>query len=272
MPSRGWAADDRAGDRVTGLQPETIITGGAPAARSGRKPRSLRFLVREELRRRILAHEWVAGEQLPTEAELCREFQVSRVTVRSAIQALVVQGLVDVRHGSGMYVANFGGQLRAGLQELRSITEVIQELGHQGGAVLGWKESRPATALEAERLGLDSGSPVIALERTWMADGQIVGYSFDTIAAEGLPSALADEMGQRSTFVTFRRFGVEPVRAWAELHAVDRVPTLHSGEVPRKTLYLLLDQVHYDRGSRAIMHSRTYFMEDRFSFVILRTA
>ena len=271
MPRRGRADDVPAGDRLTGFQPETR-SPGAGMSPNGRQPRSLGVMVREELRRRILAHDWVAGEQLPTEAELCREFQVSRVTVRSAIQALVIQGLVDVRHGSGMYVANFGGQLRAGLQELRSMTEVIRELGRQGGSVLGWKESRPATALEADRLGVESGSPVIALERTWIADKQVVGYSFDAIGAEGFPSALADELGQESTFATFRRYGVEPVRARAELHAVDRVPPLHSGEVPPTSLYLLLDQVHYDRGSRAILFSRTYFVEGRFNFVILRTA
>jgi GntR family transcriptional regulator len=152
------------------------------------------------------------------------------------------------------------------------MTEVIRELGHEGGSVLGWKEFRPATALEADRLGVERGSPVVALERTWVADKQVVGYSFDIIRLEGFPSTMADELGQESTFATFRRYGVEPIRARAELHAVDQVPSLHSGEVPPKSLYLLLDQVHYERGSLAIMFSRTYFVEERFIFVILRTA
>ncbi|MHB8312205.1 MAG: GntR family transcriptional regulator [Candidatus Dormibacteria bacterium] len=254
----------RAQRRPSAAQAAAVISGG-------RRARSLGVVVREELRRRILAHEWVAGEQLPTEAELCREFQVSRVTVRSAVQALVARGLVDVRHGSGMYVANFGGQLRAGLQELRSMTEMIRELGHEGGAVLRWKEVRLATAVESDVLGVDRDSSVIALERTWRADGQVVGYSFDAIPVEVVPAPLADQLGQGSTFSAFRNFGVEPSRARAELHAVDKMPPLHGEGVPQGTLYLLLDQVHYDRGSRAIMYSQTYFVEGRFSFVILRT-
>ncbi|MDA8374850.1 MAG: GntR family transcriptional regulator [Actinomycetota bacterium] len=244
------------------------------AAEPGLRPvrlRPLRVVVREELRRRILAGEWAVGERLPTEDELCREFAVSRVTVRSAIQALAAQGLVDIRHGSGTYVATFGGQLRAGLQELRSMTEVIRELGHHGGSVLDWKETRYPTEAEANLLGIASDSHVVSMERTWMADGEVVGYSFDAIPADMLPPALTESLGSESTFTTFRRFGIEPARAMAELHAVDGVPPAHNSNAVEGSLYLLLDQVHYDRGARAIMYSRTYFVEGRFSFVILRT-
>ena len=236
-----------------------------------RRLRPLRVVVREELRQRILAGEWKVGERLPTEDDLCRQFMVSRVTVRSAIQALAAQGLVDIRHGSGTYVATFGGQLRSGLQELRSMTEVIRELGHNGGSVLDWKETRPPTATECGQLDMSPDDQVISLERTWMADGDVVGYSFDAIPGGVLPPALAATLGEESTFSTFRRFGIEPARAMAELHAVDRVPPRHGPGAIEGSLYLLLDQVHYDRGARAIMYSRTYFVEGRFSFVILRT-
>lgn len=44
------------------------------------------------------------GDRLPAERELAVEFDVSRPTVREAIIALEVQGLVEVRVGSGAYV------------------------------------------------------------------------------------------------------------------------------------------------------------------------
>jgi DNA-binding FadR family transcriptional regulator len=46
------------------------------------------------------------GQRLPSERELAQEFGVSRPTVREAIIALELDGLVDVRLGSGVYVKN----------------------------------------------------------------------------------------------------------------------------------------------------------------------
>jgi len=45
------------------------------------------------------------GQKLPSERELAEKFQVSRPTVREAMLALEVRGLVEARHGSGVYVS-----------------------------------------------------------------------------------------------------------------------------------------------------------------------
>lgn len=58
----------------------------------------------------IAAGKYAVGERLPAERELCMEFDVSRPTVREAIIALEVQGLVEVRVGSGCYVKRLPGQ------------------------------------------------------------------------------------------------------------------------------------------------------------------
>ena len=54
------------------------------------------------------------GDQLPSERELSEELQVSRGTVREAVQFLGALGLVEVRHGSGTFV-----RLRTDPSELR---------------------------------------------------------------------------------------------------------------------------------------------------------
>lgn len=62
----------------------------------------------QELARQLLAAiasgQYAVGDRLPAERELAAEFNVSRPTVREAIIALEVQGLVEVRVGSGAYV------------------------------------------------------------------------------------------------------------------------------------------------------------------------
>jgi len=48
------------------------------------------------------------GKRLPSERDLAEEFNVSRPTVREAMIALEIRGLVEARHGSGVYVTNRG--------------------------------------------------------------------------------------------------------------------------------------------------------------------
>lgn len=47
---------------------------------------------------------YLPGQRLPPERELADEFEVSRPTVREAMLALQIRGLVEPRHGSGIYV------------------------------------------------------------------------------------------------------------------------------------------------------------------------
>jgi DNA-binding LacI/PurR family transcriptional regulator len=57
---------------------------------------------------RIASGEWTAGTQLPTEAELEAELQVSRVTIRQALSAAVEEGLVIRLPGKGTFVSGTG--------------------------------------------------------------------------------------------------------------------------------------------------------------------
>ncbi len=60
--------------------------------------------VAAELKRRIADHEYAIGDRLPAERLIAEEMSVSRTVVREAIIMLEVEGLVDVRKGSGIHV------------------------------------------------------------------------------------------------------------------------------------------------------------------------
>src|SRR5512146_3431470 len=58
-----------------------------------------------EISSRIASGDWIGGTQLPTEAELENELQVSRVTIRQALSAAVEEGLVIRLPGKGTFVS-----------------------------------------------------------------------------------------------------------------------------------------------------------------------
>lgn len=225
----------------------------------------------EGLRSRIMSGEFAPGQRLPSEAELGRFYGVSRVTVRTALRSLESQGLIDVRHGSGSFVSDFGGGIRAGLQELRSISDTIREMGHEPGMDRHSATLRTATPEEAEKLDLDSDVEVLALERMILADGRAVAYSYDVIPIGGFSPEIVEQFGSGSVFATFDKAGIIPVRAIAEIHAIADESIGWGPQKPVPGLFLLLDQVHVDQRGTAVAYSRTYFVEGRFQFVVLRT-
>jgi GntR family transcriptional repressor for pyruvate dehydrogenase complex len=62
--------------------------------------------VAERIARAIASGVYKPGDRLPAERELAAQYDVSRPTVREAIIALEIDGLVEVRVGSGVYVIN----------------------------------------------------------------------------------------------------------------------------------------------------------------------
>ena len=232
---------------------------------------SLGRQVAKHLRSRIMQGEFSPGARLPSETEIALDYGVSRVTVRTAIKLLESQGLVDVRHGSGTFVSDFGTEIKAGIQELRSITETIREMGFEPSMERHKGETRAASEHESARLDLMPGEQVLDLQRAVFADGEVVAYSYDVIPIKTLDAQMLERMGQGSVFKVFETIGITPARAIAELHAVSSQEIAWGPQKPEQGLFLLLDQVHFDKDGKPFMYSKSYFVEGRFQFVILRT-
>lgn len=61
--------------------------------------------VYDSIRAKVASGEYPAGSKIPSEDQLCRLYDVSRVTVRKAIENLVKDGILVKRRGKGTYVA-----------------------------------------------------------------------------------------------------------------------------------------------------------------------
>ena len=232
---------------------------------------SLSDQVRDHLRQRILGHEWVAGGKIPGEFELASQYDVARVTIRTALRSLETQGLIDIRHGSGAYVADFGDSVRAGLQELRSISQTIREMGHVAAMFTRSVEVRKPTPSEARDLQIPEDNEVLYIERSITADGEVVAFSYDTFNINGLSAAVIKKMTKGSVFTALDSIRKHPVRARAEIHAISSHDIGWGKDRPKSGLYLLLRQVHYLRDGNPIFTGDTYFVEGKFQFIIHRT-
>src|SRR6201992_2610677 len=115
------------------------------------------------------------GDQLPTEDSLIARFEVSRITVRRAIQNLVSRGLVEIRRGKGTFVA--APKITQNLAELSGFVEDMHALGRKPTARVICKAVMTADATVASRLALTTGERVVRIRRVRLADG--IPLSFD---------------------------------------------------------------------------------------------
>ncbi len=112
------------------------------------------------------------GDALPSDAELCRTFAVSRMTARVAMQRLAEAGLVRREPGRGTYVAEPPSHRRA--NRLMTFSRETRRLGRRPSSRTLAREIRVSTPEEAGRLGLDPGEPVVVLSRLRLADDRPV--------------------------------------------------------------------------------------------------
>lgn len=82
--------------------------------------------VADRVTERIRAEQWRAGERLPPEAELAKEFDVSRSTVREAVRSLQLAGLLRTKAGSGTYVT----QSAPTILQTRALAAVMGDREH----------------------------------------------------------------------------------------------------------------------------------------------
>src|SRR4249920_568367 len=68
------------------------------------EPRRLYRQIADQIRTLVRSGEFPPGSRLPPERDLAKQLGVSRPSVREALIALEVEGLVEVRIGSGIYV------------------------------------------------------------------------------------------------------------------------------------------------------------------------
>src|SRR5258705_13785785 len=91
--------------------------------------------IEETLDTEIALGEYRPGDQLPTEDELLLRFQVSRITVRRAIQNLVGRSFLEIRRGLGTFVLSL--RIEAALTKLTGFVEDMKSVGRRATARVG---------------------------------------------------------------------------------------------------------------------------------------
>ena len=141
------------------------------------------------LRQQIKSGKFKINAQLPSESELCRQFEVSRVTVRHALRTLETENMISRRQGVGSFVKP--QPMRHPLMKVTDFAEDMAQAGLTASSlVLRFETDQPPAKIR-ELLGVPEGQLTIRLDRLFeVAESAGVAWlMFDREAAviDGLP-------------------------------------------------------------------------------------
>lgn len=134
------------------------------------KTKQLHIRISRELHRRIISGSLKPGDLLPSEAELCEEFDASRGPVRQAIATLRAEGLIS--SGRGRRSVVLGTSKSESFMSILSNYTWMKEHGMEPTTNIQWMARRPAPAHVAAALGMKKDDPVIFVSLILMEESK----------------------------------------------------------------------------------------------------
>lgn len=204
------------------------------------------------------------GDRLPSDAELCERFSVSRMTARQAVQLLVNDGVVVRRRGQGTFVA--GGRVARLLGSPLSFTESMRRRGlHASSRTLRAEVTAPAPE-DVETLGLREGDRVVVLERLRLADDVPMAIERAVLVPE-LITVLQDDLEHASLHAAMERLGRIPTLAHATVTARPATPAERRLlELSPRDVLVCERRVISDQHGAPLEHTETRYASQRYLF------
>lgn len=229
-------------------------------------PIPIYYQIATDIRKRVLRGEWKPGDQLPSQPELARQYQVSRMTLRQAMDLLEREGIIARQRGSGTFLTEAPAQIVPMADFPVNFTQQVRRLGIKASARILAAEIRQVVDTDlAARLHLDATDQVACYQRIFLADEQPVALSSSLIPYRLCPGIVDVQLTNGSLSDTLAEvYSLFPAHVdqwlWAT-HASDEEAQLL--RVPPGSPLLIVNTLSYLPDGTPIEHVTTKCVGDR---------
>jgi GntR family transcriptional regulator len=151
-----------------------------------------------------IENEMQVNDRLPSERELSSQYDLSRTTVRIALNELELMGYVHRQHGKGTFVSNVvKGQTDLG--GTYSFTEQMKSLGKVPETKILSFKTMKANQFVAEGLGIDVDTEIIKIKRLRLADDEPMMLERTYLPLSKFPTLDAEALQKAPMYDVFRK-------------------------------------------------------------------
>lgn len=229
-------------------------------------PLALYYQLKEELRRKILAGEWIEGSKIPSEAEICEMFDVSRITVRKAIEELQDENYLVKKQGKGTFVQS--RSIGQKLHKFYSFSEELKQIGIEETAkIVNFDIIVPdASIRNALQLGVDE--QVYWIKRVRFMDIKAYTVENSYIPIKLVPGLRSELVQSNGLYSTLKMFGIYVDHATETFGAVliSKEDAKHM-EITSNEAGISLSRITYN-GSVIVEYCKSVVRGDVFHYTV----
>jgi GntR family transcriptional regulator len=233
-------------------------------------PIPLYIQLQEILHDKIQNKQWNPGDHLPSEEELCAEYNVSRVTVRNALSRLSMEGLIERSAGKGTIVAK---------PKVREI--ILATLTSSYATVSNGTNQISTKVVEAETiepiehirkvLKLKDGEKVYKLLRIRTVNNEALFWTNAYVPCKFCPDFLKSNFENRSFFEILKNdFDLIPERSVRTIEtelATNR--DINYLGMKAGTPLAVVTSICYLKDGTPLEYSRSHFRGDRTKYLVV---
>jgi len=225
------------------------------------------------LREKILNGEFSAQDAIPSERHLEETYNLSRPTIRQAIDLLERQGYLYRVHGKGTFVSP--PKLQKGMLELTSFSEDMRNRGLEPGQrILEFGFVTPGPKI-AHQLGLNApNAKVLRIKRLRTGNAEPIGLQDSYLALEENQSITREEIEAKGSIYAMleMKYGIYPTEADETLEVTLATPEEAALlQVPDGSPLLLNERTLWSQDRKAIEFVRILYRGDRYKYFVRLT-
>jgi GntR family transcriptional regulator len=237
-----------------------------------RQSQPIRYQVLTAIRNLLAEKNYQPGSQIPTELELMELLDVSRSSLREGLQLLEQDGVISTRRGSGRYLNLPPTNFQFDISRLQGVTDMMQLYGVQVGTrVLDVKEVQSDVTI-AQNLEIDTGDPVVWVERVRSAGSTPIIYSIDILPKQRVPGEVHKAEFEGSLLkILEEKWNIHVERSRATIRAVTSLKEIPDGVINDPSMpWIMMEQTNYDSAGVPVIYSKDFHRGDSVVFYINR--
>lgn len=228
------------------------------------------------LSERIKDNSYPPNSKLPSENALCEEFNVSRVTIRRAMDILVSRGNIYRMQGVGSFVSSIS-QIANPIVNPILFQDLIRNQGYEPGVQFIHAQIIPLTSQLAEKLKINPDEEIVELQKVFTADCEPVILCCNILPKWVLKGRLFQDVLREPTitepiFDFLAKECGEPLSFYISTLRLDEMSncSIKLNDFSHNTPALVIDEVGYNSQEKPIMISVHFYPGNHMKFELVR--